>query len=152
MTNFTAAFLGYRNEWEIERIRDRVPDGVEVVGTPLEPVETAQERGEPLAREAEVIIPWRFSVSPEHARLPRLKLVQALSAGTDRFPKKELHEAGVMVAGNQGANSVAVSEHAILLMLAVNRQLVRQHTSVAAGRWRGNETPRGFVKVTATDR
>ena len=46
------------------------------------------------------------------------------------------------IANNGGANSVAVSEHAVLLMLAVSRQLVRQHTSVAAGNWRGNETPR----------
>jgi phosphoglycerate dehydrogenase-like enzyme len=31
-----------------------------------------------------------------------------------------------------------VSEHAILLMLAVCRRIVWQHTNVAAGRWRGN--------------
>ncbi len=34
--------------------------------------------------------------------------------------------------------STAVSEHALLLMLAVCRRLVWQHTNVAAGRWRGN--------------
>ena len=36
------------------------------------------------------------------------------------------------------ANSTAVSEHALLLMLAVSRRLVWQHANVSAGRWRGN--------------
>ena len=73
---------------------------------------------------------------------PNLKLIQLLSAGYDRADIEAARNAGVPIANNGGANSVAVSEHAILLMLAVSRQLVRQHTTVAAGNWRGNETPR----------
>ena len=46
------------------------------------------------------------------------------------------------VANNGGANAVAVSEHAMLLMLAVSRRLIWQHASVSAGQWRGNQTPR----------
>ena len=45
------------------------------------------------------------------------------------------------ICNNGGANSVAVSEHAILLMLAVSRKLIVQHRTVTAGRWRGNSTP-----------
>ena len=73
---------------------------------------------------------------------PNLKQIQLLSAGYDRADIDAARKAGVPIANNGGANSVAVSEHAVLLMLAVSRQLVRQHTSVAAGNWRGNETPR----------
>ena len=73
---------------------------------------------------------------------PNLKLIQLLSAGYDRADIEAARNAGVPIANNGGANSVAVSEHAVLLMLAVSRQLVRQHTTVAAGNWRGNETPR----------
>ena len=73
---------------------------------------------------------------------PNLKLIQLLSAGYDQADIGAARKAGVPLANNGGANSVAVSEHAILLMLAVNRQLVKQHSSVASGRWRGNETPR----------
>ena len=69
---------------------------------------------------------------------PNLKLIQLLSAGYDKADISAARNAGVPICNNGGANSVAVSEHAILLMLAVSRQLVRQHTSVAAGRWRGN--------------
>ena len=72
---------------------------------------------------------------------PRLKLIQLLSAGYDRADIDAARRAGVPIANNGGANSVAVSEHAILLMLAVSRRLVTQHANVAAGRWRGNRAP-----------
>jgi glyoxylate reductase/D-3-phosphoglycerate dehydrogenase len=81
---------------------------------------------------------------------PKLKLIQLLSAGYDKADTAAAKRAGVPISNNGGANSVAVSEHAILLMLAVSRQLVRQHTSVAAGRWRGNSTPRVHEVRTKT--
>ena len=70
---------------------------------------------------------------------PRLKLVQLLSAGYDRCDIEAARRAGVPISNNGGANSVAVAEHAVLLMLAVARRLVWQHENVAAGRWRGND-------------
>lgn len=73
---------------------------------------------------------------------PNLKLVQLLSAGYDQADLDAARAAGVPVCNNGGANSVAVSEHAMLLTLAVSRQLVNQHRNVAAGNWRGNQTPR----------
>jgi phosphoglycerate dehydrogenase-like enzyme len=69
---------------------------------------------------------------------PNLKLVQLLSAGYDRCDIEAARRAGVPICNNGGANSTAVSEHAILLMLAVCRRIIWQHTSVASGRWRGN--------------
>jgi lactate dehydrogenase-like 2-hydroxyacid dehydrogenase len=69
---------------------------------------------------------------------PNLKLVQLLSAGYDRCDIEAARRAGVPICNNGGANSTAVAEHAILLMLAVCRRLVWQHTNVVSGRWRGN--------------
>ncbi len=69
---------------------------------------------------------------------PKLKLVQLLSAGYDRCDIEAARRAGVPICNNGGANSTAVAEHAMLLMLAVCRRLVWQHSNVAAGRWRGN--------------
>jgi phosphoglycerate dehydrogenase-like enzyme len=69
---------------------------------------------------------------------PRLKLLQLVSAGYDRCDIEAARRAGVPVCNNGGANAVAVAEHAIMLMLAVSRRLVWQHTSTASGRWRGN--------------
>ncbi len=74
----------------------------------------------------------------------QLKLIQLLSAGYDSADIHAAREAGIAVANNGGANAVAVSEHALLLMLAVSRQLVRQHRLVRNGQWRGDQTPRLF--------
>ncbi len=73
---------------------------------------------------------------------PKLKLIQLLSAGYDEADVDAAIRAQVPVANNGGANSVAVSEHAILLALACLRRLNWQHASVSAGQWRGNQTPR----------
>lgn len=70
---------------------------------------------------------------------PKLKLLQLLSAGYDRIDIEAARRAGVPVCNNGGANSVAVAEHALMLMLAVSRRLVWQHAMVASGRWRGND-------------
>ena len=70
---------------------------------------------------------------------PNLKLYQLLSAGYDRCDIEAARRAGVPICNNGGANSTAVPEHALMLMLAVSRRLVLQHASVAAGRWRGND-------------
>ncbi|MCB1743228.1 MAG: 2-hydroxyacid dehydrogenase [Gammaproteobacteria bacterium] len=77
-----------------------------------------------------------------YAQAPRLKLIQLLSAGYDEADIEAARRAGVPVANNGGANSNAVSEHAMLLMLACLRRLTWQHKSVSAGQWRGNQTPR----------
>lgn len=83
----------------------------------------------------------RGGMGPEFYRAaPRLKLVQLLSAGYDRLDLEAARQARVPVANNGGANSVAVAEHAVTLMLAVNKKLVRLHTNVLGGQWR----PRSF--------
>ena len=69
------------------------------------------------------------------SKLPLLKLIQTPSAGTDWLDKSALAEMGVQVANNGGANAVAVAEHAILLMLTIERKLDRQIDSVKAGTW-----------------
>jgi len=67
---------------------------------------------------------------------PRLKLVQLTSAGYDRVDIEAARKAKVPVANNGGANSVAVAEHTVMLMLAVLKKLVYHHNNVAAGTWR----------------
>jgi phosphoglycerate dehydrogenase-like enzyme len=76
---------------------------------------------------------------------PKLKLLQLLSAGYDTVDIEAARAAGVAVCNNGGANSTAVSEHAMLLMMAACRRLVWQHESVVSGRWRGNNP--GSVKL-----
>jgi phosphoglycerate dehydrogenase-like enzyme len=73
-----------------------------------------------------------------HKSAPKLKLIQLLSAGYDAVDIEAARRAKVPVSNNGGANAISVAEHAIMLMLTVARRVVWQHTSVSAGRWRGN--------------
>jgi phosphoglycerate dehydrogenase-like enzyme len=70
---------------------------------------------------------------------PKLKLVQLTSAGYDRVDIEAARKAKVPVSNNGGANSVAVAEHAVMLMLAVLKKLVYHHNNVAAGTWRATD-------------
>jgi phosphoglycerate dehydrogenase-like enzyme len=70
---------------------------------------------------------------------PRLKLVQLTSAGYDRVDLEAARKAKVPVANNGGANSVAVAEHAVMLMLAVLKKLVYHHLNVVSGTWRASD-------------
>ena len=71
------------------------------------------------------------------AAATRLRLVQLLSAGYDRFPIELARARGLPVAINGGANAVAVAEHAVMLMLAVYRRVSQLDRAVRRGEWRG---------------
>ncbi len=74
--------------------------------------------------------------SPDYDHLTRLKLVQFLSAGYDGAELDKLRALGIPLSNNGGANSYAVAEHAILLMLAVSRQLPDLDRMVKGGKWK----------------
>ena len=82
----------------------------------------------------------QFKHGPEFYRAaPKLRIVQTLSAGYNTYDLEAARAAGVPICNNGGANSTAVAEHAMLLMLAVCRRLIWQHEGVVSGRWRGND-------------
>src|SRR4051794_14292518 len=70
--------------------------------------------------------------------VPKLRLVQLLSAGYDNVDLEAARRAKVPLSNNGGANAISVSEHALMLMLTVYRKVVWQHGNVSGGRWRGN--------------
>lgn len=79
---------------------------------------------------------------------PNLKLVQLISAGYDRADVEAARQARVPISNNGGANSVAVSEHTLLLILAVYRQLAWQHNNVVNSQWRiGDFAERRFYEL-----
>lgn len=87
-------------------------------------------------RDAEYLVGFvRHLPDEAYAQAKRLKLVQVLSAGYDRVNIAGARAARIPICTNGGANSIAVAEHAILLILAVYRKLVAYHENVAAGRW-----------------
>lgn len=66
----------------------------------------------------------------------RLKLVQLMSVGYDRFNLDGAREAKLPVSVNGGANAIAVAEHAIMMMLATLKRVHALDEAVRAGGWR----------------
>jgi phosphoglycerate dehydrogenase-like enzyme len=57
------------------------------------------------------------------AHAPRLRYVQSISAGTNQYDVAALQQRGIRLASAAGANSHAVSEHALAHMLAFTRHI-----------------------------
>ncbi len=119
-----------------EIARDLAPGGFELVVAPL-----GSPAFKAAAPEAEYLVGFGNRAIDDgfYATAPKLRLFQLLSAGYDTVDIEAARRAGVPVCNNGGANSTAVAEHALMLMLATCRRLVWQHESVAGGRWRGND-------------
>tara|TARA_B100002049_G_scaffold195499_1_gene153001 strand:- start:835 stop:1806 length:972 start_codon:yes stop_codon:yes gene_type:complete len=103
--------------------------------------------------EKDVVIPAMIinpsKISTEVAlKIPGLRLIQVTSAGTDHIDVITLNENGILVANNNGGNSVAVAEHTIALMLSVYRKLPRQFSDLKSGSWSEN---RSMILPTSHD-
>src|SRR5262245_29236292 len=117
----------------MELARDMVPAGFELI-----PVERDAPEFAKAMQEAEYFMGFtRGGMGAEFYRgAPKLKLIQLISAGYDRLDVPAARQARVPVANNGGANSVAVAEHTMMLILAVYKRLAWMHTNVVAGKWR----------------
>lgn len=88
------------------------------------------------AGEADVLVIsglWRNDVA-EHA--PKLKFIQSIGAGTDQFGRDVLSARGIRLASASGVNKMAVSEHAMSLVLAMTRRLPEARDNQAKRVWR----------------
>jgi D-3-phosphoglycerate dehydrogenase len=65
----------------------------------------------------------------------RLKVVGRAGVGTDNVDVDEATRRGVIVMNTPDANTIATAEHTFALVMAVARNIVPAHNSVAAGRW-----------------
>lgn len=66
----------------------------------------------------------------------RLKLIQLMSVGYDRFNLDGARAAKLPVSVNGGANAIAVAEHAIMMMLATLKRVHELDVAVRNGGWR----------------
>ena len=82
-----------------------------------------------------------------YANAGSLKIIQLISAGYDKVDIEAAKRAGVAVCNNGGANSGPVAEHALMFMLALARQLLRQHEEVATGCWRRSAISREAITL-----
>ena len=120
----------------LEIARDLLPPGMELIV-----VDPGKPEFYDAAADAEYYLGSpRTGIGNEFFRAaPKLKLVQLTSAGYDRVDIEAARKAKVPVSNNGGANSVAVAEHAVMLMLAVLKKLVYHHLNVVSGTWRATD-------------
>ena len=67
----------------------------------------------------------------------KLRFIQSIGAGVDQFPKDLLVQRGIRLASARGVNTGAVAEHAMALILALNRRLPEARDNQARHVWRG---------------
>ena len=87
-------------------------------------------------RDADFLLCYGQDPSDEVIKsLEKCRLVQLLAAGYDRMNLDLLAELEIPCANNGGANSWAVADQAVLLMLAIYKQLLASDNSTREGRW-----------------
>ena len=82
-----------------------------------------------------VMIAGTFIEGDVIRQAPRLKMIQKWGIGVDKIDLLAAKERNVLVAITSGATSIPVSEHTLLLMLAVSRRLPLAHRSLGQGQW-----------------
>ena len=116
----------------MDLVHKLTPPGFELVAADLETPQFYEA-----AADAEYYLGFARRMGNDFFRAaPNLKLVQLTSAGYDQVDPEAAKKAKVPVSNNGGANAIAVSEHAMMLMLAVFKRCVQFHNSVVAGNWR----------------
>jgi phosphoglycerate dehydrogenase-like enzyme len=115
-------------------IARHTPDGFDTVGID---VRTPLDEQIALAASTEYLILSGTKLPDEVLKASGPRLLQILSAGWDFLNSSLIRELEIPVANNGGANSWAVSDHTMLLLLAVYHRLVEADAATRAGEWNG---------------
>ncbi len=128
-------FISGQREWVAQVLQEKAPsEDFDVAWIPRKAPDAEKL---PLLHEAEFLVLHPAEISPDLLRAAgNLRLIQLLTAGYDKIDLKLAAELGVPVATNGGANSWAVAEHAVALLLALYKRLPHCDRSVREGRWR----------------
>jgi phosphoglycerate dehydrogenase-like enzyme len=81
------------------------------------------------------------------AACPNLKMVSIWGTGTDNIDLDAAGRRGVTVCNTPGVNAFAVAEHALTLMLAAGRKLVRIDREMRGGAWPREMLTQGLGKT-----
>lgn len=88
------------------------------------------------AAEADVIVAsmmWRNELL---ALSTKLRFVQSISAGTDQYDRAAFSARGVRLASAAGVNANAVAEHAMAMILGIERHIVSGRDNQRSAHWR----------------
>jgi phosphoglycerate dehydrogenase-like enzyme len=123
------------NKRVLDAILSRNPEGFTTV--PIEPKATPEEQQIEAAKDADFILWFSAKMSDRVLRsATKARLVQGLSAGYDSVNLKLLRELNIPCSNNGGANSWAVADQAVLMMLTLYRRLPAADRATRDGKWR----------------
>ncbi len=148
MANPKVAFITGLPDQIIEVVVGYNPDDwtTEVVrgDTPVEDQKRA-------VADADFIMVYRAHLHDDVLRAAeKVRVVQTLAAGYDSMNLRLMRELEIACCNNGGANSLAVADHAVLLMLTLYKQLLAADRSVRAGSW--SQPIDGFNTFEMTDK
>lgn len=98
--------------------------------------ETDESRVVELLREATIAICNKLALRENAlSQLPKLKLIAVAATGTDNVDLEYCRAHDVAVCNTRGYAVSSLPEHALMLMLALRRNLIAYRDDVKAGRW-----------------
>ena len=97
---------------------------------------TPEEQQLTIVKDADFIMAYRAKLGDRVLRsAAKARLVQILSAGYDNMNLRLLRELKIPCANNGGANSWAVADHTLLLILSLYRRLLASDQATRKGDW-----------------
>ena len=118
----------------VDVIVEHTPEGFDT--TVVNGREASEEQQIEAVKDADFLLVYGAPLSDTVLRAaPNVRLVQLLAAGYDRMNLALMRELEVPCANNGGANSWAVADHAVLLMLSLYKQFLASDRSTREGRW-----------------
>lgn len=129
------AFYGMPIASVLQMLRSRLPRSVMI----WDATSKSSKHLSRLLKDADVLIypafPWKIP-SVEILSANNLKFVQLLGVGTEEVPLAVFEEKGIPVATIGKANAIAVAEHTLALMFALEKKLCVRRKPVRKGFWR----------------
>ena len=133
MAGAKVAFIHGLTDEIVEVITGHTPEGWTTVAIGRD---TPPEEQRALARDADFLMVYAAPLADDVLRAAdKARLVQLLAAGYDRMNLPLMRALEVPCANNGGANSRAVADHALMLMLALYRQQIHTDPATRRGDW-----------------
>ena len=134
MTRPRVVFLHGLSQTILDVVVSHTPVGFDTTAVDASVLDEQQEEA---VTEADFIIVFGAELSDRLLRAAgKARLVQLLAAGYDGMDLGLMRELEIPCANNGGANSWAVADHAVLLMLALYKRLLPAERATREGRWK----------------
>ena len=134
MTRPRVVFLHRLPQTILDVVVSHTPEGFDTTAVDASVPDEQQEEA---VTEADFIIVFGAELSDRLLRAAgKARLVQLLAAGYDGMDLDLMRELEIPCANNGGANSWAVADHAVLLMLVLYKRLLPAERATREGRWK----------------